>query len=257
MHDVDRRGAVLVCQFDGTLKRVERVFVAQRDRTRRIRDDIHVGGVVQIGKLIRDGVHVAQRGTHQQELRLRQGKQWNLPRPAAFRIAEIMELVHGDQTDVGMDAFAQRLIGQDLGRAADDRRIGVDMAVARDHADVLAAEHLDQVEELLADQRLDRRGVVGAAAGAQGREMHAQRHQRLARSRRGVQNDVVAGENVHDGLLLMRPWLDALHIDGPIEEPFIDIVRRQIADAFAAVPVRGETPQGSIHRLIAHRLPTL
>ena len=76
-----------------------------------------------------------------------------------------------------MGAFAQGLVGEDFGGAADDRRVGVDTAVAGDHADVVSSEHFDQIEELFGDQRLDRRGVVGAAAGAQGGEMHAKRHQ--------------------------------------------------------------------------------
>ncbi len=57
-------------------------------------------------------------------------------------------------------------VGQDLGRAADDGRLGVDVRVAGDHADVIAAEHLHKVEELLADQRLDGGRVVGALACA-------------------------------------------------------------------------------------------
>ena len=63
-----------------------------------------------------------------------------------------MELVHGDAAHVGALAFAQRLVRQDLGRAADDGRLGVYVRVARDHAHVLAPEDVHQVEELLAHQ---------------------------------------------------------------------------------------------------------
>ena len=77
-----------------------------------------------------------------------------------------MEFVHRHKAHVGMGAFAQSLIGEDFGSAADDRRVRVDVAVAGDHADVVAAEHFDQVEEFLRHQRLDRSGVIGAAASA-------------------------------------------------------------------------------------------
>jgi hypothetical protein len=39
-----------------------------------------------------------------------------------------VELVHDDEADVGVGALAQRDVGQDLGGAADDRRVGVDLA---------------------------------------------------------------------------------------------------------------------------------
>ena len=76
-----------------------------------------------------------------------------------------------------MGAFAQSLIGEDFGGAADDRRVRVDVAVAGDHADVLTTEHLHQIKELLRHQRLDRSRVIRATARAQRREMHTQRHQ--------------------------------------------------------------------------------
>ena len=168
-----------------------------------------------------------------------------------------MELIHSDQADIGMLAFAQRLIGQNLGGAADDRRVGVDMAVAGDHAYVLTSEHFDQIEEFLADQRLDRSRIVRTATGAQGREMHAQRHQGFARPCRRVQNNMVPGENIHNGFFLMGPWLDAFDIDGPVEEPLVDIVRRQVASPFSARPIRGKPPQGTIGCLITHLIAHL
>ena len=62
--------------------------------------------------------------------------------------------------DESIRPFAQRLIRQDLLGAADDGRFGVDMHITRDHANVVAAEELNQVEELLADQRFDGRRIV-------------------------------------------------------------------------------------------------
>ena len=80
-----------------------------------------------------------------------QGEQRHLPGPAAVGVGKVVELVHGDATHIGIFALAQRVVGKDLGRAADDGRLGVDMRVAGDHADVIAAEHLHQVKELLTD----------------------------------------------------------------------------------------------------------
>lgn len=71
-----------------------------------------------------------------------------------------MEFVHRHEAHIGMGAFAQSLIGEDFGGAADDRRVRVDVAVTGDHADIVAAEHFDQVEEFLRHQRLDRSGVI-------------------------------------------------------------------------------------------------
>ena len=115
------------------------------------------------------------------------------------------------------------------------------MRIAGDHAHVVAAEHVDQVEELFGDQRLDRRGVVGAPAGAQRSEVHGERHQRLAGARRGVEDHMVAGEQVHDGLLLVRPRLDALDVLDPTEEALVDLVGVDVAPA--AVPVGRQRPQ--------------
>lgn len=70
--------------------------------------------------------------------------------------------------------------------------VAVDDHVAGDHAHVLAAQHVHQVEEFFAHQRLNGRGVVGALAGAQRHEAESQRHQALARAGRGAQHHVRA-----------------------------------------------------------------
>ena len=104
-----------------------------------------------------------------------------------------MELVHGDAANIGIFALAQRVVGKDFGRAADDGRLGVDMRIAGDHAYVIAAEHLHKVEKLLADQSLDGGRVVAALALRHAHKEHAQRDKRLARSGRCPQNDMVTG----------------------------------------------------------------
>ena len=118
---------------------------------------------------------VAERGAHEHELRVGQGEQRHLPSPTAVGICKVVELVHGHAAHVGVLAFAQRIIGKDLGRAADDGCLGVDMRVTGDHAHIVAAEHLYQVEELFADQSLDGGGVVAAPALCHAHKEHAQR----------------------------------------------------------------------------------
>ncbi len=89
----------------------------------------------------------------------RQLQERHLPGPAAVGLAVVVELVHDHEPDVGARALAQGDVGQYLGRAGDDRCVGVDARVAGEHADVVGPEHLAEREELLAHQRLDRRGV--------------------------------------------------------------------------------------------------
>ena len=94
---------------------------------------------------------IAERGAHEHELCVGQGEQRYLPCPAAVGVGKVVELVHGDAAHVGILALAQCVVGKALGRAADDGCLGVDVRVAGDHADVIAAEHLHQVEKFLAD----------------------------------------------------------------------------------------------------------
>jgi hypothetical protein len=82
-------------------------------------------------------------------------------------------------------ALAQGDVGQDLGGAADDRRVGVDRGVAGEQPDLLGAEDVAQREELLVDQRLDRRGVEADPVRRQGREVGGRRDEGLARAGRG------------------------------------------------------------------------
>ena len=101
--------------------------------------------------------------------------------------------------------LAQRDVGQHLGGAADDRRVRVDRGVAGEHADVLGAEDVAQGEELLADQRLDRRGVEGAPALRRARRS-ARRSATSALAGAGGrrQDHVGAGDELDQRLLLGR-----------------------------------------------------
>ena len=91
------------------------------------------------------------------------------------------------------------------------------MDIARDHAHVVAAEQLNQVEELLTDQRFDRRRVIRCLPEAHGHEVHAQRNQAFAAARGRAQNDVVAHHERHERFLLVGPQLDAA-VSNPVGE---------------------------------------
>ena len=165
---------------------------------------------------------------------MRQGEQRYLPGPAAIGVGKVVELVHGDAANIGIFALAQRVVGKDLCRAADDGCLGVDMRVAGDHAYVIAAEHLHKVEKFLADQSLDGSRVVAALALRHAHKEHAQRDERFTRSGRSAQNDVIAGCQVHEGLFLVIPQLNAA-IARPFKEAFEGLVGREPWFGLAAV----------------------
>ena len=152
-----------------------------------------------------------------------------------------MELVHGHAAHIGVLTLAQRIVGKDFGRAADDGRLGVDMRIAGDHTDVIAAEYLYQVEELFADQGLDRGRVIATFALRHAHKEHAQRDERFTRSGRCAQNDVIAGGQVHEGLFLVTPQLNAAAAR-PFKEAFEGLIGRE--PRFGLTAVLGLPPGG-------------
>ena len=222
VHDVQGRLAVAQRELHGRLERRVDVLVGEGHGARRVGDGVD-GDARALLERRGDLRRVAERGAHEEELRVGQGEQRDLPRPAAVRVAVVVKLVHRHAAHVGPFALAQRLVGEDLRRAADDGRLGVDVRVAGDHAHVVAPEHLDEVEELLAHERLDGGRVVRALAGAHRHEVHAQGHKRLARAGGRPQDDVVAHHEVHEGLLLVGPGLDAA-VGHPTVEQLEDLV---------------------------------
>ena len=88
-----------------------------------------------------------------------------------------MELVHDDLLHVGLRPFAQGDVGEDLGGAAEDRRVAIDRGIAGAQADVVGTELAAQAEPLLVHQRLDRAGINRASALRDGLEMQRGGHQ--------------------------------------------------------------------------------
>ena len=226
VHDVDRRLVGLQQLIEGLVQGGEDEREVQRYRPIRARD----GGRGPVGsgrQVLDESADVAEGGGHQQELRLRQGEQWDLPGPTAVGVGVEVELVHDDEPDVGLVALAQRLVGQHLGSADDDRGAGVDRGVARGHADVVGAEDLHEVEELLADQSLEGGGVEGAAALGEGGEGGPRRDEALARPGGGGQHHVAAGDQLDQRLLLRRVKAEPT-VRGPDREGLEEGVRLRI-----------------------------
>ena len=167
--------------------------------------------------------HVTERGAHEEELRVGEREQRDLPGPAAVMVGKVMELVHGNASDARLLTPAQGVTSKDLGRAADDGRVSIDDHVACDHPHVLATQHVHQLKELLAYQRFDGRRVVRALARGQRHEAHAQRHHALSRARWGAQHHVVSHRKVHEGILLVIPELKTT-CEAPLEIAFERLV---------------------------------
>ena len=216
VHDVQRRIAVLERKFHGRLQGGLDEVVREWDGSRGVRDEVHrdPGALLQRGG---DVGHVSERGAHEEELGPPEGKQRNLPRPSPVRIAVVVELVHRHPCDAGVLALAQRLVCQDLGRTAHHRRARVYRDVSSHHAHIVTAEHVDEVEKLLAYERLDGSGIVGGVVCAQRHEAHAQGDQRLARASGGAQHHMVARGNREQRLLLVFPQLQPTSLH-PFEE---------------------------------------
>ena len=140
-------------QLHGAFQRhLAGVVVGQRHGARRVgrpgRRDVPVRSSSGGG----DVAHVAERGAHQQELRIRQREQRHLPGPAAVGVGVEVELVHRHaghrrRRRPSRSAWFARIsaVQQMTGASV------LMVRVARDHAHVLAAEDVHHVEELLAD----------------------------------------------------------------------------------------------------------
>ena len=220
-HDVDRPAVVAQQQLDGLVHGGEHPRELQRHRPFRAGDGDRLAAGAA-GEVLLEERRLAERRRHQQELGVGHEQQRHLPGPAAVGLGVEVELVHDDQPDVGELAVAQRVVGQHLGGRADDRGAGVHRRVAGEHADLLGAEDLDEGEELLADQGLDRGGVPAAPALGQGLRVRGDRDERLARPGRRGQHDVgAAGQRQHR--LLLRGVQGEAPLTGPVEE---DVERR-------------------------------
>jgi len=224
MHQIYRCTAGVNEFGEGLGQRGHRPCEDQRHRTLGLRDDLgRTSGA--LGQLRRQVADIAQGGAHEHELGLRQFAGGDLPRPAAVGVGDEVVLVGHHHLYVGLVALAQRDIGQDLGGAADDRRIRIHRGVAGDHADQIGAEIVHPAEELLADKGLDGRCVVDATAIGQRRDMRRGGDQRFSGPGRGGDDRVRAGHGRQQRIRLVGIERHAL-THGPVFEGRVDVVRR-------------------------------
>ena len=126
--------------------------------------------------------------------------------------------------------------------------------VAGHHADVGRAEDVDQGEELLAHQRLDRRGVVAALAVGERGEVGARRDQGLPRAGRGGQDHVRPHGDLDQRLFLMRVEGEAL-LGRPARERAVDRVGVRRGVVGRRGQQIGERRHGYFYGALPRRLP--
>ncbi len=202
--------------LDRLVQRLEDEPEGQRHRALGGLDDRR-GPAGAASQVLLEPGYVAKSGGHQQELGPRKLDQRHLPGPAAVGVGVVMELVHDHQVGIGLRAVPQRDVGEHLGRAADNRSRCVDAAVAGHHSDVDRAEDVAEREEFLRYQRLDGRGVEAPVAGRQAGEVPCGGDQALARPGRRGKDDIRAGHDLDQCLVLVRIQGESLAI-GPFAE---------------------------------------
>ncbi len=217
VHDVNRRLPVL----EQSEHRVVQTLLAVRkiERHRPI-GALHQGRrhAGEIADRLLEHPCLPKRRTHQKKSCLGQGEQRNLPRDPPVPVRVVVELIHHDAINLSPLAFPQREIGQNLGGAADYGRLTIDRRISGHHPHPLRPQHSAQVEELLAHQSLDRCGVERTLPERDRPEVGGQRHQRLPRTGRRVEDHVVADEELHDRLFLSGVELEPL-VAGVLQEP--------------------------------------
>ena len=202
VHDVDGPAALAQQALDRVGQAVHDVLELEGHGALRVVDEGHVAPGALLPRAL-ETRRVAQCRAHRHHLRAPQLQEWNLPCPPALTVPVEVELVHDDHVRIQRRPLTQRLIRQDLSRAADDGRVGVQGDVTGHHADVIRAEQGHQVKKLLRHQGLERCRVVGAAPVRHRREVRGERDHRLARPRGGRSDHVVARQDLHQSLLLV------------------------------------------------------
>jgi hypothetical protein len=139
-----------------------------------------------------------------------------------------VELIHHHVIDVGVRPLSHGLVGEDLGRAADDRRLGVDRRVPGHHPHELGPEIAGEREELLVDEGLDRRRVIALLPLGDGDEMEERRHQRFPRAGGRRQDHVLARDELEQGLLLRGVQGEAL-VGDVVEEAIEQVVGEELS----------------------------
>ena len=148
MHDVDGPAALTQQPLDRVGQAVHDVLELEGHGALCVVDEGDVAPGAFLPRAF-ETCRVAQRRAHRDHLRGPQLQERHLPCPAALTVPVEVELVHDDHVRVQRRPLAQRLIGQDLSRAADDGRVGVQGHIAGHHADVVRAEQGHEIKEFL------------------------------------------------------------------------------------------------------------
>ena len=170
---------------------------------------------------------VAQRGRHQDELRLRQLEQRHLPGPAPVGVGVEVELVHHDLSrrrrpcDSERRAMLARIsaVAQMIGACSLTAASPVSMPT------LSAPNTSHSAKNFSLTRGLDRGGVERAVPAGQRRRVRAHRHQRLPGTGRRREDDVAAGDQLDERLLLRRVEREALLLERPVGEHLDEEVR--------------------------------
>ena len=176
--------------------------VAQVDRAAPLDD--HRGVTTDRAEPATQFLRVVDRGGQADEAHLGRGEDEHLlPDAAAVGVLNEVDLVEDDGVQALEQVRAgQQHVAQHLGRHHDHGRPRAQGGVAGQEADVIVAVGGDQLRILLVRQRLERRGVEGLAAGAEGAAHAEGGDERLARPGRRRDEHGVAGVQGIDGLAL-------------------------------------------------------
>ena len=173
----------------------------------------------EVFEFLDEELGVADGGGHEEEAALRQSEERDLPSPTARVVRIVVKLVNDDVVHGGELAIAQGHVGEDLGGAANNGGLGIDGGVAGDEAHVLGAEGLAEGEELFVGEGLDGDGVVTGAAEAESAVVEGGGDEGFAGAGGGVEDDVLAFEELEDGVFLMVVGLDS-GLDEVVEKVF-------------------------------------
>ena len=190
---------------------------------------------------------------HQQESRLRECEERNLPGDTALAVGIVVELVHHHVHDVEFFALVERHVGENFRCAAQNGCVVVHGRIAGRKAYVLGTKFLAERHPLLVHQRLDGAGVHALAAMHDAVEVERQGDHRLAATRGRVQDDVLAVQKFEDGFFLSGVQRCPARL-----RPFHELLQDVLGADFRTVPAGclGEFLDGILENglvLLCHR----
>lgn len=170
MDDIDRGFAVGGKLFEGLCEWGFAVSVVEGDGAI-LRLDGGRGPSVEGGQFVHEERSVTERGGHEEEAGMGQGKEGDLPGDAAIAVGIVVELVEDGVLERALVTFAEGAVGEDLGGATEDGGVAIDRGIAGAEADVIGAKLTTESEPFFVDEGLDGAGVDGATTLGEGFEV--------------------------------------------------------------------------------------